>query len=302
MSADDEDERQLDGGPMVSALARSHGLHSAKLLARGIESQVWRATSEQYGQVVLKLPVNLSYDNVNDPGVEQSTLFRQEQRLAAHLHYHGFTQVPRTFVVDELDGHPFMISEYIESDEKPVDGYEVGLTLAALHKVPPPEFATSAQEGLAASQLIPHRITRRARVFNEITGGSLPVPPVDEMTAALLEVADHDRLLHLDVRSANLRGSSPVMILDWSNSIVGPVQLELARCRQISDIACDELDAGYRSVAGDYRHSRVAELIFRLDAAVMLALVFLSEAPDPAAAKVACASAVELASRLRLVL
>lgn len=289
---------------MVSALARSHGVHSAMILACGIESQVWRATSEQYGQVVLKLPMNLSYDNVNDPSVELSTLFRQEQRLAAHLHRHGFSQAPRVFVVDELDGHPFMISEYIESDDKPVEGYEVGRTLAALHKVPPPEFATSAQEGLLASQLVPHRITRRVVVFNKIVGESLPIPSVDEMTTALLEVADDGHLLHLDVRSANLRGSSrrPVVLLDWSNSIVGPVLLELSRSRQIGDIANDELEAGYRSVAGDYRRSEVAELIFRLDAAVMLALVFLSEAPDPAAAKVACSRATELASRLRMVL
>ncbi|WP_194922987.1 phosphotransferase family protein [Catenulispora pinisilvae] len=304
MSADDVAERQLAGGPMALAVARLHGLSSVRILARGIESQVWRATSEQYGQVVVKLPVNLSYENVNDPGVELSTLFRQEQRLAAHLHRHGFSQVPRAFVVDELDGHPFMISEYIESDAEPVEGYEVGRALAALHKVPPPEFATSAQEGLPASRLVPHRINRRVLVFNEITGESLPIPSVEEMTAVLLEVADDGHLLHLDVRSANLRRSSrrPVVVLDWSNSLVGPVLLELARSRQIGDIAGDELEAGYRSVAGDYRRSEAAELIFRLDAAVMLALVFLSEAPDPAAAKVACSRAAELATELRTVL
>lgn len=304
MSADNEAARRLDGAPMVAALARSYGLRSTRILARGIESQVWRATSEHFGQVVLKLPANRSYDNVNDPGVDLSTLFRQEQWLTAHLHRHGFTQAPRIFVVDELDGHPFVISEYVESDGEPVEGYEVGRTLAALHRVPLPQFATSAQEGLPASQLIPRRITRRALVFNEITGQSLPLPAVEEMAAALHKVADDGHLLHLDVRSANLRrsGRQPTVFLDWSNSIVGPVLLELARCRQISDIADDELDAGYRSVAGDYHHSAVAELIFRLDAAVMLALVFLSEAPDPVAAKVACFRATKLATRLRTAL
>jgi len=295
-----EAERRLDGGPMMSALARTHGLHSARMLACGLESQVWRATSESSGQVVVKLPVNLSYDNVNDPGVELSALFRQEQRLADHLHRHGFTQVPKAFAVGELDGHPFIISEYVESDDKAVDGYEVGRTLAALHEVPPPEFTTSAQEGLPASRLVPRRITRRALVFTEITGEVLPIPSADEMTAALKEVTDDGHLLHLDVRSANLRGSSgrPVVLLDWSNSIVGPAHLELARSRQIGDIADDDLEAGYRSVAGDHDHSKVADLIFRLDAAVMLALVFLSEEPDPVAAKVACARAVDLASQL----
>jgi aminoglycoside phosphotransferase (APT) family kinase protein len=81
-------------------------------------------------------------------------------------------------------------------------------------------------------------------------------------------------LLHLDVRRANMlvQGGRLVGLVDWTNALIGAPVLELARLAEYGEV---DLASGLFDPFEDE-----AEMVFRLDAAVMLAVVFVSEAPD----------------------
>jgi hypothetical protein len=88
---------------------------------------------------------------------------------------------------------------------------------------------------------------------------------------------------HLDVRAPNLRcsGGTVRAMLDWSNALIGDPALELGRLAEYAllpdnGFCYEAILAGYQApVAAD----SAAFWIYRLDAAVMLALLFSSELP-----------------------
>lgn len=113
----------------------------------------------------------------------------------------------------------------------------------------------------------------------------LPALPSQERLAQVVSGRPGDSLLHLDVRAANLRcvDGSVLAMLDWSNALVGDPALELARLTEFAALPENGLDldailAGYGPAPATAHPSFQ---VYRLDAAVMLAVVFLFEAPDP---------------------
>jgi hypothetical protein len=85
-------------------------------------------------------------------------------------------------------------------------------------------------------------------------------------------------------------------LLDWSNALCGDPVLELARLEEYArmpenGIDPDAVRAGYAAVHELPDLNTPTALLYRLDAAVMLALVFLSEAPDPKRGPVAATDA-----------
>ena len=89
--------------------------------------------------------------------------------------------------------------------------------------------------------------------------------------------------VHLDVRASNLRcaGGAVRGLLDWSNALVGDPAMELGRLAEYALPPQNGLD--YDAVLASYQEpipvDSAAFWIYRLDAAVMLALLFNSEAP-----------------------
>jgi aminoglycoside phosphotransferase (APT) family kinase protein len=87
--------------------------------------------------------------------------------------------------------------------------------------------------------------------------------------------------VHLDVRAPNLRcaGGAVRGLLDWSNALTGDPAMELARLAEYALLPGNGLD--YEAVLAGYQERVPADSaafwIYRLDAAVMLALLFSSE-------------------------
>ena len=90
------------------------------------------------------------------------------------------------------------------------------------------------------------------------------------------------RLVHLDVRASNIRctGGAVCGLLDWSNALIGDPAMELGRLAEYALLPQNGID--YEAVLDGYREpvpvDSAAFWIYRLDAAVMLALLFNSEA------------------------
>ncbi len=92
---------------------------------------------------------------------------------------------------------------------------------------------------------------------------------------------------HLDLRRQNVRCGNGVVraLFDWSNVLLAPAELELARLTEYAEIPANGLElgeilAGYRAAGGTVADQTDAWSVLRLDAAVMLANVFDSVAPD----------------------
>jgi aminoglycoside phosphotransferase (APT) family kinase protein len=71
-------------------------------------------------------------------------------------------------------------------------------------------------------------------------------------------------------------------LLDWSNALVGDPALELARLTEFARLPENRIDitAVLRGYGESPNLREPAFLVYRLDAAVMLAVVFLCESPD----------------------
>jgi aminoglycoside phosphotransferase (APT) family kinase protein len=250
--------------------------------------------------VVVKTPWTRYIANDNDPDQDARDLLRQEAALLRFARSAG-VPAPEVALLHVGGAIDLLATDLLPSDWSQPSAEELAAILVRLHSAPPPADPLVAQPGALAS-VVAERVARRARVVEQISGVRLGLPPEPELEATIGAAEEPPSLLHLDLRKANLLTSAGRIIglIDWTNALVGEPALELARIAEYGSAPPGFFEAYARRrpspVAG------VRELVYRLDTAVMLAVVFLSEAPDPATAVPQVARTRELAEALRLAL
>lgn len=267
----------------VAAFAAARDLTDLHLVGNGLEFVVFRASHPVEGGVVLRVPAQGRFQsNANDPHVDTRRLLRWEHEVAGHLAGHGIAvAAPLELVLGEPD---VLMSRYVRDDGTPFDPVGLGSLLARLHRLPLPPASPVASEGRSTEELVPDRIVRRWREIATVVPGLPPCLPRERLREQL--VRSGGSLLHLDVRAANLRCTqgSVRALLDWSNALVGDPALELARLAEFARLPENGID--FEGVLRGYGEAPdlgdPAFAVYRLDAAVMLAVVFLHEAPDEA--------------------
>jgi aminoglycoside phosphotransferase (APT) family kinase protein len=162
----------------------------------------------------------------------------------------------------------------------------MGRLLRAIHAAPVPDTTPVAQGARPLAEEITERLARRLGILERVVGAPLGGPDVGRLRRTLDWPGARPSLLHMDFRPANIltRGRRIVAVVDWANALVGDPGLELARVAESGLLDAGFL-AGYGKPTPFQQLPRLVELAYRLDTAVMLALVFLSEAPDPARAE-----------------
>lgn len=263
----------------VETLAMGRGFTRLRPIGGGVEFQVFAATAMDCSEVVLRTPVGGRFQsNPNDRYIDTRSLLRWEYEVTRHLHGCGFpVPTPRELVLGERD---VLISDYVTDDGHGADQIVLGALLRQLHHLPPPSMTPVAAYGLPPVRLVPRRITDRFAELAALVPG-LPAAPDTGQLVAVLSRRPFGSLLHLDVRAPNLRcaGGAVRALLDWSNALTGDPLLELARIAEYAllpenGLDCDAILAGYgEPVLVD----SPAFWIYRLDTAVMLALLFSSE-------------------------
>lgn len=267
--------------------------------AAGMEFAVLRA-AHGGREVVVKTPWTRHIANDNDAHQDARDLLRQESALLRFARSVGVPvpEVALLHVEGEVD---LLVTAFVPNNGSPPDGEELAAVLATLHSAPPPALPLVAQPGPFAA-VVAERVIRRARVVEQLAGVRLALPPASELEATIRSGDRAHSLLHLDVRSANLLtvGGRIAALIDWTNALVGEPALELARIAEYGSASASFFEAYERRRSA--RASGARELLYRLDAAVMLAVVFLSEAPDPEQAAPRVLRARELAEGLRCAL
>jgi aminoglycoside phosphotransferase (APT) family kinase protein len=283
----------------LQSAAAACGYTGLRPVGAGLEFSVYEAVAPDGSRVVLRTPAGERFQsNANDPAVDTRILLRWEHMVTRHVAGHGIpVATARELVLGDPD---ILVSDYIPDDGDGVDQRALGGLLRRLHQAPPPPAAPVAAEGLPTQRLLPVRIRRRWRQLAAAV--ALPAEPDHDQAAATFARTPGGSLVHLDVRAANLRcvGQAVAGLLDWSNALIADPKLELGRLAEFARLPDNGLDlpavlAGY----GQPDLPDTAEVwLYRLDAAVMLAIVFNSEAPDEKLGAAAVERLCEVRERL----
>jgi aminoglycoside phosphotransferase (APT) family kinase protein len=281
----------------------ARGLRDPQPVARGLDFTVLRLTGPDGAPVAVRVPHGRFSSDVNDPHVDRRVLLRQEYALTRHLAAHG-VPVARPRELFRSAAFDVLVSDFLPDDGAGTDGAALGRLLARLHAVPPPPVTPVASEGgRPTGEVLVRRLVRRWAELTRLQPDLPPLPTPATLTG-LLPTAPGRALLHLDVRAANLRtvGRRRPVLVDWANALVGDPGLELARVAEYARMADNGVDlagllAGYGPAADDLLAAPAFPL-YRLDACVMLALVFRAEAPHPVRGPEWTARAAALAAAL----
>lgn len=283
-------------------VAKGAGLTDLELFAEGLEFRVFKATSPIHGQVVVRVPKFKIFQNANDPNTDARDLVRQEAAIFRLLQDTS-VPVPRSYGYYEVDasssnyddsllGYPAMLCEYVPGDDGALaDDAALGRMGALIHATPMPAgwaVPLVAMEGFSSGDLTALFLARMRRRFETLarlepqTAGWA----VDEETLRAVAQPLLQRfapaLLHMDLRHVNvrMRGGQVVAVFDWTNALLAPPVVDVYRSLEWGAEVKPFLE-GYRSVRALEAVSAREEAFLRLDAALVLALVFVSEAPDP---------------------
>lgn len=290
---------------VVEKLVEQWNLEDVELVGRGLEFAVFRALDSNGDAVVLRLAPRRFDSNANDPGVDTRALLIQEYEITRHLSGFDFpvAEPLRLHLQDEADLPDVMVSRYVGDDGSSLDNRDLGRRLAHLHALPPPHLSPVATQSRTGADVIRSRLLRRWDEVGRLVP-DWPAPPAAVLGDRLATLTGR-ALVHLDVRSVNIRRRQgrTQALLDWSNALLADPVVEFARLTEYARYPENELDLellrhGYGTVREAPPESATAMLACRLDTAVMLALVFLSEAPDPERGPRAAEHARELADQL----
>lgn len=274
------------------------GASDLTVAGAGLNFLVCRAETTAFGPVALRVPWVRTLINDTDGTLEARRLLAQEAALTAHVRAHGLPAPAIHALHLGADGYDFLASEFVPSDGSALDQCAFGRLIRALHRVPLPDLALIEAGVGVFHDRIAARLTARSAAFARLTGATLPLPAEGALADLLAPRAAHRAILHMDARPANLftRRGRIVGIADWGNALIGDPALELARIAESGHLDDDFL-VGYSADPLGALPPAIAT-IYRLDTVVMLALVFLAEAPDPAAARAMIARARALAAAL----
>lgn len=270
----------------LNQLQSEAGLSSIQKFAHGLEFNVYTAQSLSHGKVVVRVPKQVVFQNVNDPDTDALALIRQELRIY-NLLENSEVPVPQAIGHHVINGYPAMVSQFVDSDDSPVSAADMGRMLALIHSANVPEdFGNDfvAMDAKDAITTLVKRMVYRFGQFTKLAPETQPWIPTEETLRATGEGLRGlpASLLHMDFRDVNLRrqGGTIAAVIDWTNALVGPAAVDFFRTLEWSELD-GAFFAGYAAEKSLPQVSAAQEALLRLDAALTLALVFMSEAPDP---------------------
>ncbi|KAM0188348.1 hypothetical protein ACHAPQ_006851 [Fusarium lateritium] len=289
-------------GPYTMEIAQNfiqaENLTDISTAGQGLECLVYRATSPEYGQVVLRVPRVKVYHNANDPSVAASALIQQEMLMYSLLQ-NGSVAVPKPYKYLERDGYPAMLCEYVDDDGTEITFEEMGRVAALIHStvLSDTDIKTVAMETTDVFSTIEKRMKRRFSVLSKtIPEASVWLTNWDKVHTTLKDLRRFPpSLLHMDFRNVNLRHSKGRIsaVIDWTNALIGPAAIDVFRTMEFSDVG-EGFAKGYNEVLPFPEVTAREECLLRLDAALVLALVFIVEAPDAVRGEMAVARVREL--------
>ena len=292
----------LDLSAVAQRLARTLGLAEVEPVAGGLEFAVFRAVNATGEPLALRVPKQAVYRTPGEVPIPAARLQEQERTIYQLADAAGLP-VPRPVRLadDAQSGLPVLVSQFVAADGGATRPAEIGRFLARLHELPVGPLDLVTHEHTTGIQGLLARLRRRWGPLREQVPGVPELPALDHVAGELL--AGPSSLLHMDVRACNLLSVDGRLraVVDWSSSMIAHPAVEFARMHEYAQLAENGID--FAGVTAEYQRHRplpsVApeiEAVLRLDAASMLALVFLTYDHDPGRADWAIGRIHELVS------
>lgn len=244
----------------------------------GLEFIVFVASSPILGKIAIRTPWERSISNDNDPSLDARDLLQKEEELASFVsHYH--VPVPPMFAIHLSNEIDFLVSGYIEHDQSLPDERQFGQIIRNIHNCHAPHFQSIHHNSPDLANILAERIVRRSKKVEQLARISLPLPPQAAIRTILHNAIPQQlSLLHMDARPDNLlvKQGHIRAIVDWSSALIGDPALEIARIAEYGYLT-EKFICGYGELPG---RQPILDAVYRLDTAIMLAIVFLSEAPN----------------------
>jgi aminoglycoside phosphotransferase (APT) family kinase protein len=277
---------------------QAENLTDVSTAGQGLECLVYKATSPDHGQVVLRVPRVKVYHNANDPSVAASALIQQEMLMYSLLQNEPVA-VPKPYKYLEENGYPAMLCEYVDDDGTEITFEEMGRVAALIHStsLSDADIKTVAMETTDVFSTIEKRMKRRFSVLSRtVPEASTWLANWGKVHTTLQDLRRfRPSLLHMDFRDVNLRHKKGRIsaVIDWTNALVGPAAIDIFRTMEFSDVG-EGFVGGYNEISPFPEVTAREECLLRLDAALVLALVFTAEAPDAVRGEMAVARVKEL--------
>lgn len=271
---------------LVNQFAAKAELVDVTPISEGLEFNVYKATSQQGNHVVLRIPKHKIFENANDQNHDARDLITQELEIYKLLQDSPIP-VPRPYGYYEIDGYPAMVCEYVDDDGSALPDVELGRIAALIHSTALPvdwKVKLVAMESDDVITTLINRMVRRLESFVKCEPSASSWVPEREALEKAAESLRRlpNRLLHMDLRQVNVRikTNSVIAVFDWTNALIGPAVVDIYRILELGKPGEGFLQA-YKTIAPVAEITKLEETVLRLDAALMLSLVYLSEAPDP---------------------
>lgn len=265
---------------LQSILTREYkelGIKGLEVVGSGVQNVVFRGDSET-SSFAFRVPWERQVANINENSFSSRLSLQKEAKLAEFCHFEGIPvpAVHGLHLSEELD---FLISDYIVTDSTPISSYKIGELANTLHRMPIEGLNYENENGKSTENHIAERLVKRLQSFNEITSLRILFPKIEEIEAVLKEGEQVKRLLHMDIRPANIIGNGGEIqaIVDWDNTLIGHPLLELMRIAEVNEVNWSEFKAGYKNEHIFDSLPKIACLFYRLDTAVMLANLFMAQ-------------------------
>ncbi|WP_170006019.1 phosphotransferase family protein [Bacillus fonticola] len=257
-------------------------IESLRNLNEGLESTILIGYSlEEKKEVAIKIPKEIIFNNDNDQNFSAMSLYTQEYRLLRLLKQMSFP-VPEVYHFDSSNKVPFIIMELLKDVSTPTkeDFVSIGRLTRTLHSYKAPELNLVAMERFTdINELILHRLYKRFNIIADFGYSEGTLPPISLMSSSINHIEGEKCLLHMDIRPQNIlkKTDNDFLFTDWSNALIGYPALEIARLQEYGEFFCEFME-GYGELT---KIDKLPMLIYRLDTAIMLSVVFLSEEPNP---------------------
>lgn len=270
-----EERRKLLEEVLATELADA-GVGGLRVIGGGLEAVVFAAESREWGPVVIKLPLARVLCTGNEMHLDTRDLLTQELSIADRIGESGIPCPVAHVLYTNDDSVDFLVSEYVETDDSDAGLEALGRLVDQVHELEAPDGLVAMEGHPSVDDVVAARLQGRLDRLRARADVPLPQVDLDEAFATADPVPERPVLLHMDARPANLlvREGEIRGIVDWSNALAGPAELELARIAESGNLTGEFLTGyGTKDPLGQLTAAR--EVLYRLDTAVMLAHVWL---------------------------
>ena len=255
-------------------------IQTIDFIGNGVVNAVFLVYDKNFGKLAVRTPWNT--ENNMDNHISNDVISLKKEAEIVHHCYNYDIPVPKVhqlFLSEEIN---FLVSDFVSGDNAAISSLEIGQLVSKIHNVPTENLNIIDQGNLPLTSIISKRITERNLTLCKLINTRNILPDQMELESVLNLAEPVKSLLHLDVRPPNIIAEKGKIqaILDWDNAFIGHPIMELMRICESKELDVGDFLKGYNNNSIIEKTEEVIQLLYRLDTALMLAILFVSIIKD----------------------